>query len=270
MRIRTASIVILWCCFTFAQVTVAQTTSEGPVTEKERLHQRLMECITDLRFSPAEDATKAYPRYEQPLLDYQNPLFEGQSAGLLVLWHDQKVPLAVASFSERHGDRIFREFSSLTEKPFLCKRGDQLLWSPKSTGQAERVFPSAQPPRTTKALRLVQMRRMAERFEVNKGGNCRLLPQPLYRFESPEQGIIDGAVFAFVVANDPELLLTVTLNSSTGDLEDAAWNYSLARMTSSPTKVGLDGQEVWQAAGYWRNPRSKSDSYMEALDRRID
>lgn len=50
-------------------------------------------------------------------------------------------------------------------------------------------------------------------FKVNKGAECRLLPQPLYRFDAPEQGILDGAIFAFVVANDPDLLLTVTLRS---------------------------------------------------------
>ena len=37
----------------------------------------------------------------------------------------------------------------------------------------------------------------------------RLAPRPLFEYSSPTAGVIDGAIFSFVVATDPEVLLLI-------------------------------------------------------------
>ncbi|HVA48420.1 MAG TPA: hypothetical protein VNH11_18795 [Pirellulales bacterium] len=74
--------------------------------------------------------------------------------------------------------------------------------------------------------------------------------------------MLDGAVFAFVEATDPDFLLVIEAHRS--DAASAAeWRYTLARMCSGPLEVELDGRRIWSAAGYWDNPRSLKDPYAE-------
>ena len=37
-------------------------------------------------------------------------------------------------------------------------------------------------------------------------------------------------------------------------------------MNSQPQQVHLNGTLLWDLEGYWNNPRSKTDPYLEALD----
>jgi hypothetical protein len=113
------------------------------------------------------------------------------------------------------------------------------------------------------------MRSIVRRFETNllkddmKSGALRALTQPIYRYMDKAAGVLDGAVFAFVEATDPETLLLLEAHA---DDVPGAWRYTLARMTSRPSQVLLDGREHWETIGYWRNPRSLEDPYSEAHD----
>ena len=44
------------------------------------------------------------------------------------------------------------------------------------------------------------------------------------------------------------------------------WRFSLARLTAVRAEVRLDGEEVWSVEGYWNNPRSTDDPYVEAVE----
>ena len=107
------------------------------------------------------------------------------------------------------------------------------------------------------------------RFQTNllkedmESAGLRALSQPIYRYAAPAAGVLDGAVFAFVEATDPEALL---LLEATADDAGGSWRYVLARMTSRPSEVLLDGRELWTTKAYWRHPRSIEDPYTEAYD----
>jgi hypothetical protein len=178
-------------------------------------------------------------------------------------------PDAVVSVSIRDGGKVFRELSLLQDTPLRGTRGKRLLWSPRTLGKPWQRLDDSPRPGPNKALRLIQMRSLARRFEarllkeeVNPAA-IRVLPKPLYRYDDVKTGLIDGAVFAFVEATDPEALLLLEANS--GDA-GGSWRYTLARMTSTPAAISLDGQEVWKTKGYWVNPRSPEDEYVEAYD----
>jgi hypothetical protein len=65
------------------------------------------------------------------------------------------------------------------------------------------------------------------------------------------------------------LLLLIEARKPTG-AKAAEWWYTVAKMTSSPCVLSLDDQEVWSGTGYWKNPRSPEDSYVEATVGKID
>ena len=50
---------------------------------------------------------------------------------------------------------------------------------------------------------------------------------------------------------------------------EAAWRYSLARITSRRLRVSLDGQEVFAATNFWQGTKSPEDPYLEARDGRM-
>lgn len=76
----------------------------------------------------------------------------------------------------------------------------------------------------------------------------RMLPRPVYRYETDPKGPLDGAIFAFVQGTDPEafLLLEAARAGGEGDRE-YEWRYALARRTSGRMETRYRGQVVWTA-----------------------
>ena len=67
------------------------------------------------------------------------------------------------------------------------------------------------------------------------------MTQPLYRYSSPDDQILDGALFAFVQGTDIEALLLI---EATGQPE-SPWRYGFSRMTGWPVEARYRGKVVW-------------------------
>ncbi|MBI3463630.1 MAG: hypothetical protein HY000_11315, partial [Planctomycetes bacterium] len=146
------------------------------------------------------------------------------------------------------------ECTSFSATPLDCRRGDVSVWSPKTGGLLVQRLDGATPPAASQARRLAQMREIARRFSVSHYSSAqettqlRLLPTPLYRFAAQGEGVLDGALFAFVVSSDPEMLLLI---EAVGDsAQQAGWRYSLGRMSSGRLAVRLDDREIWSLSNY--------------------
>ena len=124
-------------------------------------------------------------------------------------------------------------------------------------------------PVESAALRLAQMRRLAQRFRLRvlraNPLEARLLTQPLLRYVNPDAGSRDGAVFAFVEATDPEVFLMLEVRPDDAHPK-GRWQFSLARMTSQPIEVHLDDRLIWAVPSYYRTPKSQDDPYVESHD----
>jgi hypothetical protein len=114
------------------------------------------------------------------------------------------------------------------------------------------------------------MRNLARRFSVtwhhsqtDEKTELRLLSAPLYRFQSDKHRVIDGALFAFVATDDPEMLLLIEAVRNPN--KDPFWRYSLSRMSALKEVVRLDDQEIWSVPNYHRNPMDdkKTGHYTE-------
>lgn len=180
------------------------------------------------------------------ILKWSNPDV-GRVYGNVYVWTRQGRPLAAASiYRWFHPYRSLTiELASLSESPLHAQHDDRPVWDARTGGMTWRKLPG-DPPAGSRTLRLIQMKRGISRFEATlvdertdlQGVNrvLRPLATPIYRY--PEgSSPIDGAVFAFVVGTDPELLLVI-------EAADDAWRYGLARMNRDALSVALDDAEV--------------------------
>lgn len=147
--------------------------------------------------------------------------------------------------------RCFHEFHSLTLKPLPQTDviNNARRWKPAEPGLAFLDPAEEQAPATDERRRGFQMRNIARKVEASvldegKADVLRLMPQPLFRYASPNQHIVDGAIFSYVRGSgiDPEMLLIV--EAVTEDGKDT-WRYGFARFAWRPLVASYDGQMVW-------------------------
>jgi hypothetical protein len=247
----------------------APAPNDSETAKKERLAFMLKEFATYTLSAPGA-GERPLARREEPLLRYSNPVRNSFSDAAVFLWLEGVRPRAAASISIRGNGAVGREFSSLSAEPLECRGEAGERWTPKSAGLAEQDLPDAAAPDASDKLRLVQMRGLARRFRIvmketdtTNQTELRLLSQPIHRFAADKAGIVDGALFAFAEGTDPEALLL--LEAVRGEGQSLAWRYTLARLTSRPLEADLDEGRVWSAEGFWANPRSPSDPYVEII-----
>jgi hypothetical protein len=192
----------------------------------------------------------------QVVLSWRNAVRNTTGAALLAIWTDQGRPAAMASIFQ-NGDSICHEFGSLSRsKKIVVRDKTRVVWSPGKAGVEFRDFPDAPGPADDGAARLRQMKSLAGRFtarllplKVGDGSPevLRLLPRPLYRYELKDAKntspiLRDGAMFAFAMGTDPEVVLLLEAVESEGK---AAWQYALARATSYSVEANLDDKTIW-------------------------
>ena len=138
------------------------------------------------------------------------------------------------------------EFLSLTGTEFALKhKTERVRWDAPSSALALKELPKAPKPAGTAALRLTQMRQLVRRFAVkerlpakqNDTIECRLLAQPIDRYHSAADKIVDGAIFAFANGTNPELGVVF-------ETDGEHWQYGTLRLSVLELSVALDGREV--------------------------
>jgi hypothetical protein len=228
--------------------------------------------LDEFTLTTAKEPDKPLTRLKDPVQKYTNPVRNGSSHGALFLWMSGERPVAVGTVWIGGEGDAHREFTTLTDQALVCKRNGKDIWTPKGDGVVRKPLPDAPKPAGTAPLRLVQMRRQAERFTADfevravKGKEeLRLMPQPLRQYTA-DNGAVEGAIFALAHNNDPELLVILELANPAGG--KPVWSYTPVRCSSVRMRLRLDDKEVWEVDYYWTNPRVPTDLYMEAGDGR--
>jgi len=251
---------LLACC-------LLQSAAWGQEKPDEAASLELFHRVADEYHLVLTDNAKEHDlkREAKPLLRWTNPVRDSNQ-GITLLWTEEGRPQAIAcmyTYGE-DGLSIDHEFQSLTNEPLQATHNDKRVWEPKPAIQWKPV-PSADKPAETASARLIQMRAIARRFaavvyQKQDPHDLRLLTQPLYRYADEENGLRDGALFAFVQATDPELLLLLEARK---DKAGDAWHYALARMTDLALEVKLDDRQTWSVEPWdWRT-RHPSQSYIK-------
>jgi len=260
---------LLWClawALTLPGAGGAEPSSkEDPVEEPKRLNEAIEKSVSWYDVLPAADSTTTLRA--QPVLRWRNVARGQEGEAMMVVWAHQGRPIAVASIFPWEGF-MCHEFDSLSrENKLIARDKGKVIWSPATAGVEFKDVPGAPRPAKTPAERLRQMKAIAGRFQAKMTGwlgddtdqeNLRLLPRPLFRYDlagvkEPAPNLLDGALFAYVMGTDPEVVLVL---EAVGTAEKAAWQYAFVRSTSGGLEVKLDKEVVWTAkkAPANRNP----------------
>jgi len=184
---------------------------------------------------------------KEPVLRWSNPAV-GEIHGNVFLWTLNTRPIAVGSLFKWFSPHkhTSHEFQSLAEEKLTAKFDGREVWTTKEPG-LKFVPLSTDAPADSAMRRLSQMRQLARRFTghlVTREGEqheLRLLTQPVYRYAAPDEGVLDGGLFAFVQGTDPDILFQIEARGE----KEPKWHFAAARMQNCALAVQFDGREVW-------------------------
>ena len=195
--------------------------------------------------APSAEALQLLP---DPILKYSNPVRESDMRGEVFLWVQSGRPALVAGIwtvllrDGRTGRRLSHEWHSLIDESLSIENPHTPHWESGEPGVVWRDVPESPAPSRSPALRLVQMRQIAGRFdaEIDSEGESelRMLRQPIYRYSESVPGVVDGSLFAFCMGTDPEALLWIEAT----DDESAAnkYRFALVHLARIPVHIRFD------------------------------
>jgi hypothetical protein len=250
--------------------SVSSVSAKEEPEAKERLEFMTAE-VASLEPEPSDLRPKAaFTLVSKPLLRYSDPTRGGGTsneaennvlldAGVWRLGTEGR-PTALVTveiYRAPDGSRLLSfEFLSLSETRFHLKhKSRRVRWDPAGSALDFKELPDAPKPAATAAARLAQMRQLARRFVAKERVNkepieCRLLAQPIDRYQAAAEKIVDGAIFAYANGTNPELGVVF-------ESDGEHWRYGIIRLTAAESSVKLDGRQV--AAFERFNGRGRTD-----------
>lgn len=254
--------------FTCGRMSAGQDP-ETPAKEDDRarLIERWTREVAEYRLVADTAPETVLALKSAPALRWTNPVRE-TDGGLVFLWLGHDRPEAVSCFYRvRFEGRLVEahEFVSLAPVGLTATLRGRTVWAPPARGLEPRPIPGAPRPAESASERLRQLRALAREFRVTVDVDTgptelRLLPQPVATFgqEAPDAKAgaelgarrSVGALFAFVLATDPEAWLVIDERPGT---DERRWEYAFARMSSRSLNARHKNQPVWDA------PRDRDD-----------
>jgi hypothetical protein len=279
---RTQVGVLLWC-LAWALMVLGTSGAEppgkeDPPEEPKKLNELIEKSVNWYDVLPEGDAATALTPV--PVIRWRNVVRGQEGEAMMVVWPHNGRPVAMASIYPWNG-KMCHEFDSLSrENKVIARDMDRVIWSPETAGVEFKDVPKAPKPAKTAPERLRQMKAIAEGFKATMTGwmadnsdqePLRLLPRPLYRYDltsakDPDPKLLDGALFAYVVGTDPEVVLVL---EAVGTAEKADWQYAFARATSGGLEVKLGDLVVWTADKHPanRNPKLPHFTMQRVLEK---
>jgi hypothetical protein len=266
---RVLVVVLLW--YLASSLAVRATPGDeppgksDPPEEPTKINEVIEKSVNWYDVVPEGGAAALTP---VPVLRWRNVVRGQVGEAMMVVWAHNGRPVAMASIYPWEG-MMSHEFDSLSrESKVRARDKDRVIWSPEAPGVEFKDVPGAPKPAATPAERLRQMKATAERFKATMTGwqadnsdqeALRLLPRPLHRYDlasakDRDPKLLDGALFAYVMGTDPEVVLML---EAIGTAEKAQWQYAFVRATSGGLEVKLGNDVVWSApkGPANRNPR---------------
>lgn len=250
--------------------------------EKPQARQQLefmQAAVSSLEPESSELKKAALTISSKPLLRYSDPTRGGITATAINVLLDASVwrlgtegrPTALVTVEIYQAPDKSRglayEFLSLTEARFSLKhKTERIRWDATGSALTLKELPDAPKPASTAPGRLAQMRQLARRFAAKERLNkesidCRLLTQPIDRYQSAEDKIVDGAIFAYANGTNPELGVVF-------ESDGKRWQYGIIRLTAAESSVTLDGREVAAFEGF--NSRGRTDGTYHNASHKIE
>jgi hypothetical protein len=248
-----AVVVVCGICVLLPQHGFAQEAARP--AEDSQVEKIRAELVKSIEWNEYFLGDKDEPLKPQVIMKWNNQVRGGGTVvGLSVVWTDATRPQVIASIYPWEGI-LTQEYDVLArDAKVMAKSNDRVVWRPETTGLEFRPFPRAPSPAASQAQRRLQLKELAEQFEVTMIGwsfekadreQLRLLPQPLYRYGGEGKEVLDGALFGYVIGTDPEAALMVeAFRTEDGKYQ---WQYAFVRQTSGGLEAKLRDEVVWTA-----------------------
>jgi hypothetical protein len=209
-------------------------------------------------------------RVEDPVLQYTEPV-RGSVYGTLWVWGQKGRPAAVLELI-RHGDPNSEScldwfcFHATTDRPIQLTAKSGQTWTPQASELNFQSLPRAPVPAQTPVARMGQMKQFVRRFSAHEfytSGRVelRLLPAAVHRYEDPERGLIDGAIFVMAEGTHPEATLFLEAVQPANQ-EKPIWQFAIGRSGAAEMAMFYDEKEVHRlppvetfpppTSSYWR------------------
>jgi len=240
--------------------TPAPKGDSGPQQSAPSKREQLLEIYTNeaAGYTIYRDASRKerVDLQREPVYVWTNPVRAGEDGAVFVWTCRGRVEVlgTFFSFPEMGQRKLCHEFHSLSLSVLDVNRSGSNTWMPEAPGIELTSIAGAPAPASSAPRRLVQMRALTHDFSAStkdakeRSWELRLLPQPLYRYQSTDLDVLDGALFAFVTSagTDPEVLLVVEARKPAAD-GNPVWHYAIGRFTDLNLWVRHKGQEVFTA-----------------------
>jgi hypothetical protein len=243
-----------------AVTATADDRAKEEAAEAEKL------CVDELAHWKLSADGVALDNPKEPVLRWTNPS-SGRVYGNTYVWLQNGRPVVVGGmYRDFHPWNTFMgELTALTGTKLVAKRDDKVLWNPNEEWKWH-ALPGAAAPAATAGQRLIQMKTLVGEFAVEvldmrnvpkgEAQTPRLLPKPLYRYDAEQTKTLDGALFAYVIGTDPELLLLLECDTA---VEKPAWRFGVGRMNRDAIRLKRDRETVWEVES--RRKHSPEDAY---------
>lgn len=235
-------------CLTIC-IYCAAAADEKDQAERKAWTKYYVQTLPSYPFVESE-SNKPLKAIPQAKLRWDNPVREGRTHGELFAWTNEGRGAVVGNilsydFGENRR-RVAHEFHSFDFKDLICKR-ERGAFKLKGPGVDYQPIPDAPAPAKTRALRLVQMRRLSKYFVATSKIDdveqpLRPLNQPLFRFDT-KKITDDGAIFAYVTGTDPELLVAIVSRETR---DGPQWFFGAGRFTDLPLKLKFKDRTMWE------------------------
>lgn len=245
-------------------VAADDTTSSD--NERARRLRQMVTAATDFELSAGVDGDRKLKLIERPVLRWSNPV-RATSDGAVFLWTENDRPAAALCIYPDGVDKLAYECQSLSAGLLRATYRGRTVWQPQAAGLAFRPIPGGgELAATTPARRLSQMHRLLRDFTASftsrdlQRHELRALTQPIYRYGENKTEVVDGALFAFALATDPEVLLLLEARKENGN--PPTWWWAAARMSTVQLEVKYRGQPVWTIHRCWEQRRDERQPYI--------
>jgi hypothetical protein len=250
-----------------ALVLVAGAVSGAVAAEgaDEESARRVEELVGRYEFFAGPGREAKFERHPQPLLAYTNPV-RGQVYGKVFVWTHQGRPEVIGAFFDLRTDgSCYSEMHTLARPGVVACRDGKEFWKPSAAGVQFRPVPGAPAPAATARERLLQMRELSRGFSVEREHPehgkemMRMMARPIFRYDSPPTGTLDGAVFVFVDATtDPEAYLLLEASGA----GRPTWQYAFARMNIVAFRARYKDDLVWEVKAVpWATVYDRQEPY---------
>jgi hypothetical protein len=233
--------------------TAAPAKEESKESANKR-HLAEMRALADtIKVTAGEgEKSKEAKLIDQPLFRFSDPS-RLHSDGSIWAWVIAGRPVMLTEF--RTADRTKgvwgHDLVAASDARVVADVGGHGRFAPRAPDFKLMPVPESRAPAATEAGRLRQMKQFARKLSASQvwqgqAAELRLLPTEIHRYSDADNGLVDGAAFAFAVGSNPEAILFVEAHKTDSDSSaPGSWKYGLVRMSAAAVTFKLGDTEVW-------------------------